>query len=684
MTKNSTGKQIDFREGHKYKSLAHYMAGENSRVRRINTTSTDDEIRTNVRKSQDYHAKFIDAIQVELEDEMSQVETRLKNWNKKRLLAHGVSLFQLKARSAGWMYGQRLLRLTIDGGGPLPSHRFKHGDIVLLSRSDPLGKEAIEAVVASRSRTSIRLAMNDLPKGHRQGHWRLDRGANRIAHDRMRDALNSFLSDENSTDLSSLLLGQVRDIEDARKTPHRIKGIISNEFKNSTQLNEVQNQAVSKAMEQRLSLIQGPPGTGKTYTAVRILEGWVKNSNTPILAVAESNVAVDNLLEGLLNLRINAVRLGQPVKVRESLREATIDAKMEVHRLRKDLDVILDLNEDLSRRIPGMKGKDKGLAHRDLKKGWKDARKIEQQMKDDILDNADVICATCIGSGHLLLDGRRFPRVLIDEATQATEPATLVPIVRGCKQLVLVGDHKQLPPTVISSRAEKMGLNISLFERLIQLGVNSTMLLEQYRMHPCIAEFPSIQSYEGLLKNAIFEDKRPTPIGLIWPDFENPVAFLPVEGGEIVSQDGHSKANPTEAGWVLKMVESILQGQDISPHEIGIITPYNGQVRAIRDLMESSGGMEKGGKWEGIEVRSVDGYQGREKEVIILSAVRSNPEGNVGFLDDSRRLNVALTRAKRGLVVIGDPKTLRNQRDWDFWLTWAEQQNLIAWHLLQM
>jgi regulator of nonsense transcripts 1 len=300
------------------------------------------------------------------------------------------------------------------------------------------------------------------------------------------------------------------------------------------------------------------------------------------------------------------------------------------------------------------------------------------------LDNADVICATCIGSGHQLLDGRRFPRILIDEATQATEPATLVPIVRGCKQLVLVGDHKQLPPTVISSRAEEMGLNISLFERLIELGINSTMLLKQYRMHPCIADFPSRQSYEGLLCNGVSQQERPAPIGLIWPDFENPVAFLPVDGGEIVSPDGHSKANPTEAGWVLKMVDSILQGGDISPNEIGIITPYNGQVRVIHDLMETSGGMEKGGKWNGVEVRSVDGYQGREKEVIILSAVRSNPEGNVGFLDDSRRLNVALTRAKRGLVVIGDPKTLRNQRDWDFWLTWAEEKNLIAWHLLQM
>lgn len=660
------------------------MTGERNRIRRIDTSQSEEEKRGEIRKSQNYHANFIEAIRLELEDEMTQVETRLRTWDKHRLLAHGVSLFKLKARSAGWMYGQRLLRLTLDGGGVLPSHRFKHGDIVLLSRSDPLGKDAIEAVVANRSRTSIRLAMNELPKGHRQGHWRLDRGANRIAHDRMRDALNSFFSDENATNLSTLLLGQVRDIQDAGQVSHGIKGVKNNLESTPNQLNEIQSQAVTNAMTNRLTLIQGPPGTGKTYTAVHILQGWVKNSSAPILAVAESNVAVDNMLEGLLSLGINAVRLGQPVKVRESLREATIDAKMQNHRLRRDLDVILELNEDLARRIPGMKGKDKGLAHRDLKNGWKDARRIEQQMKDDILDKANVICATCIGSGHIVLDGRRFPRVLIDEATQATEPATLVPIVRGCRQLVLVGDHKQLPPTVISTRAEEMGLNKSLFERLIELGVSSTMLLEQYRMHPCIAEFPSRQSYDGLLKNGVTNKNRIAPTGIIWPDFDNPVAFLPVEGGEIVSADGHSKANPTEAGWVLRIVDSLLTGEDISPSDIGVITPYNGQVRAINDLMESSGGLENNGKWNGIEVRSVDGYQGREKEVIVFSAVRSNPEGNVGFLNDSRRLNVALTRAKRGLIVIGDPKTLRNQRDWDFWLTWAEEKNLIGWHLLQM
>ena len=154
--------------------------------------------------------------------------------------------------------------------------------------------------------------------------------------------------------------------------------------------------------------------------------------------------------------------LGQPVKVRESLREATLDARMERHRLQKDLQAIIDLNENLARKISGLKGKEKGLAHKDLNRGWGEARRIEQQMKEDILNTATIICATCIGSGHDILDGRRFPRVLIDEATQATEPATLVPIIRGCRQLVLVGDHRQLPPTVISKRAEKGGLGISL------------------------------------------------------------------------------------------------------------------------------------------------------------------------------------------------------------------------------
>ena len=442
-------------------------------------------------------------------------------------------------------------------------------------------------------------------------------------------------------------------------------------------MNNSQKEAAMAAVQQRLTLIQGPPGTGKTHTAVRIIEAWSQQDFGTVLAVADSNVAVDNLLEGLLQLGVRAVRLGQPVKVREGLREATMDALMEKHPLRKDLIDHLELNEKLGRKIKGMRGgKEKGLAHRDLSRGWKEVRKIEGQMRDDILDRAQVLCCTCIGSGHEILDGRRFSQVLIDEATQATEPSTLVPIVRGARQVVLVGDHRQLSPTVISRRSSEGGLSRSLFERVMDMGVIPHLLSKQYRMHPGISEFPNQQFYSGKLEDGVSESERSAPAGILWPDWERPIAFLPIEGGEMAGPDGASKENRTEASWVAKIVEDIINAGEVGMDEIGIITPYAAQVRAIRDVLPES--------LSNLEVKTVDGYQGREKEVIIFSCVRSNSEGRVGFLSDPRRLNVALTRAKRGLIVIGDPSTLREDDNWSAWLEHARKHNLEAWHIIGM
>ena len=195
-------------------------------------------------------------------------------------------------------------------------------------------------------------------------------------------------------------------------------------------------------------------------------------------------------------------------------------------------------------------------------------------------------------------------------------------------------------------------------------------------MHPSISLFPNQQFYEGRLEDGVEASQRPAPSGMLWPDWDNPMAFLPVQEGEVRSPDGNSKENPAEASWVSRILEQLLDGGELGMSDIGIITPYAGQVRAIRDSIQE--------RLDSVEVRTVDGYQGREKEVIIFSCVRSNSGGNVGFLADSRRLNVALTRAKRGLIVIGDPETLRHDTEWRAWMDHMRSRNLEAWHLLGM
>ena len=627
-------------------------------------------------RSQDHHEAYLPLIQWELDDELDATDERLRNWSRAKLAAHGLALFDLRARPDGWLFGQRIVKLELDGRADMGQHRFRQGDIVMLSRGDPIGEKPIEAIVSDRSRNRIRIVIPELPSGVRSGYWRIDRAANKVAFDRMRDALNSIFEEEGGAPLRDLLLGLVHDPVGTAGLGPELGGANRRPAGRPEGLNESQKVACGAAISQRLTLIQGPPGTGKTHTAVRILQSWSSQNAGTILAVADSNVAVDNLLEGLLGLGVSAVRLGQPVKVRESLREATVDAQMESHPLRRDLEEHLELNEKLARRIPGMKGKEKGLAHRDLNRGWKEVRRIERQMRDDILDRAQVLCCTCIGVGHQLLDGRKFTRVLLDEATQATEPASLVPLVRGARQIVLVGDHRQLPPTVISRRAENGGLRRSLFERLVAMGIEPMLLDTQYRMHPAISDFPNRTFYEGRLVDGITAADRPNPAGLLWNDWEVPMAFLPVNGDELLSPDGASKENPAEAGWVAKILENLLQAGDLEETDIGIITPYAGQVRAIRDALPERN--------DSVEVHTVDGYQGREKEVIIFSCVRSNSDGIVGFLSDARRLNVALTRAKRGLIVIGDPDTLRNDETWASWLDYIRSRNLEAWHILGM
>ena len=399
-------------------------------------------------------------------------------------------------------------------------------------------------------------------------------------------------------------------------------------------LNDSQLAAAEAAASQALTLVQGPPGTGKTAVALAILTTWVHClGGTQILATSDSNIAVDNLLAGLADAGVRVVRLGRPDSVRPELLQYCPDAR---------------------------------------EKGEFSSKQEEFDARRREIKAAQVVCATCIGVGSEVLKGQSFGAVLVDEATQATEASTLVAFCRGAQQVVLLGDQCQLGPTVNA----KLPGSQPLFTRLIDDGLPTLLLDTQYRMHPGIAQLPSDLIYGGRLRSGVSAADRPAAAGFDWPVPQLPVALVPVYGGGEAS-DGTSKSNAAEAQAVAEVVDRLRRG-GVRASEIGVISPYSAQVSLLRRMLRR-GGEPQG---EQLEISSVDGFQGREKQVIIFSCVRSNnissTRGALGFLADARRVNVAFTRARIGLIVIGHPPTLqREPGTWAPWLTWARAHGLV-------
>ncbi|CAJ1383993.1 unnamed protein product [Effrenium voratum] len=387
-----------------------------------------------------------------------------------------------------------------------------------------------------------------------------------------------------------------------------------------------QSGAVEKALGQRLSVVQGPPGTGKTHVAVAILAAWANifgPMGERILAVADSNVAADNMFVRLQQMGVEATRVGQ------------------------------------GKEVEGMSGEVM----------WREVQR------------AKIVVATCIGSGMEILNSKAsggFQRVLVDECTQACEPAVLVPLGRQAEQVVLIGDHAQLPATVLSKAAQNEGLGVSLFERMVRHnGLEPTMLLEQRRMHSSIADFPNQTFYSGQLINAAEDSALPAVPGFPWPNPDCRVAFVDVSSDSLEGRRGFSAFNTGEAEALAGVLEEIL-GAGYPPNQIAVLTAYLAQkqelMRAIRDR-----GL--GSYLSSISVDTIDGYQGMEQGLILFSATRSNESRALGFLADNRRMNVMLTRAKQGLIVFGNADTLRNsvapESRWPDWLAWAEERKAV-------
>eukprot|EP00055_Hartaetosiga_balthica_P006051 m.18588 g.18588 ORF g.18588 m.18588 type:complete len:1068 (+) comp4984_c0_seq1:136-3339(+) len=421
-------------------------------------------------------------------------------------------------------------------------------------------------------------------------------------------------------------------------------------------LNESQMEAVHFALERPdIAILHGPPGTGKTTTIVEIVAQLVKKGKKILLAAA-SNMAVDNVMERLLKCKISAVRIGHPSRTLDSVKQNTL---MSIVHNSQEMGIVDDIHKEIGE-ATSKKGGRKRVDWRNVKELRKEARQREGKIIKDVLKGAQVVCGTTTtinrkGIIHAL-DLGHFDVAVVDEAGQALEVAAWAAILQA-PSCILAGDHLQLPPTVKSKAAEDSGLGISLLERAVHtFGDEITVMLDtQYRMHKSIQGWSS----EHLYNNNLHPDESVANHLLSDLDYVDeteetgcPVIFVDTAGSgcyETVGDDGLSKSNEGEASIVMEHIQ-LLRDAGVKEDDIGVITPYNLQVEAIRTKLAAENIQ--------IEVSSVDGFQGREKEAIIISLVRSNTKRAVGFLSDYRRINVAITRAKRHLCIVGDSNTV--------------------------
>jgi ATP-dependent RNA/DNA helicase IGHMBP2 len=525
----------------------------------------------------------------------------------------------------------------------------------------------VRGVVSERSTASIEVALDILPDElHEHARWRLDLSSDEAVRERQRQALVS------AKQVARGRLAQWRDLALGYRQPAFIRAVtIAPLDKN---LNPSQVAAVEHALSaEDFAIIHGPPGTGKTTTVVELVRQAVARGER-VLVCAPSNLGVDNVLERLIRAGENAIRLGHPARVLPELRAHSLDVLVEehedvrlAHRLVRDALALKRKASKYTRAKP-RKGARNELRD-EARQLFADARRLERRAMDHILDTANVICATSTGIYEDVLDDREFDLLVIDEAGQSTEPPCWIPLQRA-RKLVLAGDHRQLPPTIVSEDAEREGFGVSLLERLAEMyGDEITRLLTvQYRMHTEIMNFSSAEFYGGqLTADASVAAHRLCDLPHVTADSlsEQPVQFIDTAGAsydEEQEPDGESRFNRGEAELVAKKVHALIK-LGVRPEEIGVIAPYAAQVRLLRQLV----GMP------GLEIDSVDGFQGREKEAIVLSLVRSNNIGEIGFLGDTRRMNVALTRARRKLIVIGDSATLAGNAFYQLLLDYFER-----------
>lgn len=423
-------------------------------------------------------------------------------------------------------------------------------------------------------------------------------------------------------------------------------------------LNASQENAVNRVLAAReVAIVHGPPGTGKTTTLVEAVFETLHRENQ-VLVCAQSNTAVDWISEKLLDRGIPVLRIGNPTRVNDKMLAFTYERRFEAHEDYPELWSLRKAIRELQSRIRGNgAGKREQLRHQ-LSKLRHRALELEIRIHDDLFREARVIASTLVGAANRLLEHRRFSSLFIDEAAQALEAACWIAISKA-DRVILAGDHCQLPPTIKCLEALRGGLGDTLMEKVVRRKPETVSLLRmQYRMHEDIMAFPSHWFYHDRLLAAPEVRYR----GIL--DYDNAITWIDTAALDFKEKnvaDGTGRINLGEAGLLIRHLRSYMEriGEKriLDEHiDFGIISPYRAQVRYLRQLLYKEPFFRPFRSL--LTVHTVDGFQGQERDVVFVSLVRANEEGQIGFLRDLRRMNVAITRARMKLVILGDAVTL--------------------------
>ena len=639
-------------------------------------------------KMKKYIKNLIRLINYERDAEIDLMTYEISTMSGKKREELGRAINKVKGKSLGKELGLQIVQF---GRSEVIDTEISVGDMVLVSTDNPL-KSDLTGTVTEKGARFIKVAFDKrVPKWAIKKKVRLDLYANDITFRRMEDNLK-HLSLKGKNALEYIL--NERNPKKNREIPY-ISYI-------DDSLNRSQKSAIENSLScENFFLIHGPFGTGKTRTLVELISQETRQ-NHKVLATAESNAAVDNILERLMdNKKLNLTRLGHPQRVSKHNITQTLAYKVENHKLNKKItkihrkiDNLIEKRKVHTKPTPqyrrgfgdydilhlASKGKGgRGISSEKMKSmaNWieinqeideahDEIKRIENRMIKEIVDSSDVILATNSSAALESISHVKFDVAIIDEASQATIPSILIPIAKA-HRFILAGDHKQLPPTIISERAHE--LEKTLFEELIRIYPFKSQLLNvQYRMNSLLMKFPNREFYNNGLKSDSSVDDITINDILTSQHEEKALLFIDTseveDNREMHLKDSKSIINDLEADISVSIAQDYLNagaGED----DIGIISPYADQVKLIQEKTP-------------VEVKTVDGFQGREKEIIIISTVRSNPHGNIGFLKDLRRLNVAITRAKRKLIIIGNTNTLITNPTYARLIEFVESENLLV------